>query len=93
MPLGEIDVIAEKNGRLYFVEVKTRSGTERGLPEESVTLDKQRRLARLAAWYLQQKRQAEKRACFAVISVLWNASGDPQIRLIEDAFMLEENRY
>ncbi|HVE61767.1 MAG TPA: YraN family protein [Chitinophagaceae bacterium] len=36
----EIDVIAEKNNVLHFIEVKTRSSDKFGLPEESVTKKK-----------------------------------------------------
>ncbi len=85
--LGEIDVVAEKKGRLYFIEVKTRSGLERGSGAESVTREKQRRLARLADAYLQKKRKTDVPVSFAVISILWPPSQEPQIRWIDNAFM------
>ena len=35
---GEIDVVAEKNGTLVFVEVRARTSAILGSPEESLTL-------------------------------------------------------
>lgn len=43
---GEIDLIAWDGDVLCFVEVKTRSNTDMGLPREYVTPAKQRRLKR-----------------------------------------------
>ncbi len=52
---GEIDIIAEDKGCLVFVEVKTRRTRSFGGPEESFTLQKEARLARLADEYIQKK--------------------------------------
>lgn len=49
---GEIDIVAEKDGRLFFVEVKTRSGDLFGAAEESVTFKKQEKLRRAVHYYL-----------------------------------------
>jgi putative endonuclease len=49
---GEIDIVAQKDGRLFFVEVKTRSGNLFGSAEESVTFKKQERLRRAVHYYL-----------------------------------------
>ena len=51
--LGELDLVASRQGTLIFVEVRTRTGFALGTPEESVTAAKQRRLARLASAYVQ----------------------------------------
>lgn len=40
----ELDIIAEKDGELIVVEVKTRRNTRFGLPEEAVTERKIRRI-------------------------------------------------
>lgn len=50
---GEADIIAkDPEGTLCFIEVKTRRSIEAGLPEESVTLEKQRRYERIALSYM-----------------------------------------
>ena len=49
---GEIDLVAEDEQDLIFVEVKTRRGTSYGRPEEAVTLHKQRKLVEVATYYL-----------------------------------------
>lgn len=49
---GEIDLIAKKGKMLCFVEVKTRSNLDYGLPRDYVTAGKQERLRKTAAMYL-----------------------------------------
>lgn len=45
---GELDLVAERDGRVVVFEVKTRTGTGFGHPAEAVTPDKLRRLHLLA---------------------------------------------
>ncbi|MCM8776573.1 MAG: YraN family protein, partial [Candidatus Omnitrophica bacterium] len=85
-PLGEIDVVAEKKGRTFFIEIKTRSQSYFGLPEESVNTFKQKRLVRLAQWYLKGQRLGDIPVSFGVLAVTWKGCEDPQVRLIENAF-------
>lgn len=51
--LGEIDIVAEDNGCLVYVEVRTRRGSAYGTPEESITVAKKLRLVQLAMYYRQ----------------------------------------
>ena len=57
---GEIDVIAEHEGALVFVEGGTRRGNALGAPEESITPRKRLRMIEAAQAYLQAN-QAEDR--------------------------------
>ena len=50
---GEVDIIAQRNSELVFVEVRTRSSPALGTPEESLTAAKARRLIATAETYLQ----------------------------------------
>ena len=49
--LGEIDIIALDKNTLVFVEVKTRWSKEFGLPEESITPWKIRKISQVSQYY------------------------------------------
>ncbi|MDY3918848.1 MAG: YraN family protein [Candidatus Limivivens sp.] len=70
---GEIDLIAEKDGWLVFVEVKYRRDQRFGSPFEAVTKRKQQRICRAARWYLAQKQYPEDTRCrFDVVGICGN---------------------
>ena len=50
---GEVDIVADHDGCLVFVEVRTKTGSEFGTPEESITAAKQEKLVSVAMSYLQ----------------------------------------
>ena len=52
---GEIDIIAEKDEVLVFIEVRTRTSNSYGTPEESVTTQKKERLIALAEAYIEDR--------------------------------------
>ncbi len=54
-PEGEADVIAQRAGEWYFVEVRTRRGTGYGSPEESITPRKLARMEAVARRYLSEQ--------------------------------------
>ena len=90
---GEIDLIAEDSGVLCFIEVKGRSGRGFGAPAESVTLEKQRRIARVAQEYVWRRRVADSTRCrFDVVSIVEEEGGDPRVEILRDAFPLPEPR-
>lgn len=49
---GEIDIIAEKNGVLAFIEVKTRAHTAISAPVFAVTATKRKKIVQTALLYL-----------------------------------------
>lgn len=51
---GEIDIVARQKGALVFVEVRTKTGTAFGTPEESVTRAKKTKMAAAAFRYLRE---------------------------------------
>ena len=51
-PWGEIDIVAERDGVLVLVEVRTRRGDRFGGPLDSLTPAKRRRMVRAAYAYL-----------------------------------------
>ena len=52
-PHGEIDLVVQREEVTIFIEVKTRTSTAYGLPEDAVTLKKQAHLLDSAQAYLQ----------------------------------------
>jgi putative endonuclease len=88
---GEIDLVAEENGVLCFVEVKGRSGSGFGAPEDAVTEEKQRRIAAAAGEYLWRRRLPASVPCrFDVVSVIV-ADGLTRVTILRDAFPLPED--
>lgn len=88
--MGEIDVVAERDGRLVFVEIKTRKHHHFGLPEEAVHAEKQRRLLRMAEYYLKVSGREETPVSLDVLAVTWHEDRDPDFRLIRDAVEVRE---
>ncbi len=80
---GELDLIV-RSGRTYvFCEVKTRSSDRFGAPVEAVTRDKQKRIRRLAARWLQEGAPGPaKDIRFDVASV----RGPRNVEILEGAF-------
>ena len=50
--VGEIDIIARKDDELIFIEVKTKSNHETGLPEEEFNFYKKKKMQRAIQSYL-----------------------------------------
>lgn len=83
---AEIDIIAQRDNVLVFVEVKTRSDTLHGLPSEAVTLRKQKKIIEAAGIFLQDEKYQSHSCRFDVMEIyLRNGSAD-KINHIENAF-------
>ena len=85
---GEIDLIAEKDGMLLFVEVKLRTNLQYGMPREYVTAKKQEKLRAAALLYLSE-RELDVPARFDVAEVytdVRHSAGKTRIRYIANAF-------
>lgn len=81
----EVDLIATKDKTLIFIEVKTRSGTGFGMPEEFVNYTKAKLIMKAAEHYIYAK-DWHFDIRFDIVSILILPNGSLNIRHIEDAF-------
>jgi putative endonuclease len=80
----EIDLIAENDTHVVFVEVKTRTSKSYGEPWEAVNRQKQRKICFGADQYIRQT-QNLKEPRFDIISVV-QAGGKNEVMHLENAF-------
>jgi putative endonuclease len=82
-----VDLIAERDGVVVFVEVKTRSGMAFGRPAEAVTSRKQHELIKVARAWEDRSRRRDRAIRFDVVEVLRSRNGGVVVvRHIENAF-------
>jgi putative endonuclease len=67
--IGEIDIVAEHEDTLVFIEVKGRSNYSFGTPEESVNPRKQAQLKKVASMYYYVNGIQDKACRFDVVAV------------------------
>lgn len=80
----EIDIIAENNHFIVFVEVKTRSADYQVHPAEAVNVPKQRTIINAASNYI-SRNGLVKEARFDIITVIFSPAGS-EIDHIESAY-------
>ena len=81
---NEVDVIAENNEFIVFVEVKTRSDSFLEHPRNAVPNAKQKSIIRAAEGYIQRYR-IDKESRFDIVTII-KKDKDFEIDHIEDAF-------
>ena len=72
---GEIDIIAEREGDVSFVEVKTRQSFRFGRPCEAVTDEKKKHMKRAAHCFLEEmkeKGRVPRRYGFTIMEIVVN---------------------
>jgi len=85
-PMGEVDIVAKDKKALVFVEIKTRTSTNFGLPEEAISYRKRQHLSKIASFYLLYYKIKEINCRFDVVSILINKNKIKDIHLIKNAF-------
>ena len=83
---GEIDIIAKDSDTLCFIEVKSRSRTDYGLPEEFVDKRKQEKLIKTAQAFISQNNIQNQNMRFDIVSVNLNNS---ECRILKNAFEID----
>jgi len=86
-PVGELDLVMRDGRTIVFVEVKTLSDRRFKDPQDQVTPAKQRKLFRIAQWYLHHKKLDDRPCRFDVTSVVIPREGEVEIEHFEDAFL------
>ncbi len=82
----EVDIIAEKQNILHFIEVKTRRTKKYGFPEDNVDKKKIRNLINAASEYLYQDQQWQ-RIQFDILSITMMKNEPVEYFLIEDVYL------
>lgn len=86
-PEGELDLVVAREGLCVFVEVRSRTGVERGHPLETVNASKRARVLRAARLYLNEEKPPAAVFRFDVVGVTFSLDDtQPEIVHIEDAF-------
>lgn len=82
---GEIDIICIREQTVVFVEVKTRTNTSFGSPEESITKTKQQHIHTVALNFLTTYPYPFKEIRFDVIGILMDGR-EPRLNHLIAAF-------
>lgn len=83
---AEVDVVAYDENKIVFAEVKTRSGTSHGRPEDAISDQKRKSILKAAEAWLYERKMDGAPVRFDVISVLHQAGKAPDITHFEGAF-------
>lgn len=88
---GEVDIIAQRDGDIHFIEVKARTSGCMGAPLESITQKKRHRIRKAAELWLVKSRYSFKYdnvpPCYFSVIGIDMMCGWPDIEFIEDAFV------
>jgi putative endonuclease len=86
-PEGELDIVADDGGTCVFVEVRSRTGEERGHALEAITPQKRARVIRAARLYLDAEAPSAGGFRFDVVAVtFWDDTRAPDVVHIPNAF-------
>jgi len=83
---AQIDIIAEDQDFVCFIEVKTRRSLKKGLPRESVNLKKQKKIVQGALFYIKNRKLGDSRIRFDVVEVFYTGNSGFDFNLIKNAF-------
>lgn len=81
---SEIDIVARHEGKLVFVEVKSRSTAEHGSPDRAIDSEKQRHIMRAARSFVTRSGDAWNTVRFDTIAIVF--SEPPVISHYTDVF-------
>lgn len=84
---GEIDLVAQKEKRIFFVEIRRRKGTTYGPALESISDKKKQHVRRSAQYLLLQNKVWQSLIPYlSVIAIDENERGETSLEFLPDAF-------
>tara|TARA_R100001143_G_C3361215_1_gene136171 strand:+ start:23269 stop:23643 length:375 start_codon:yes stop_codon:yes gene_type:complete len=83
---AEVDIVATDRNYIIFIEVKMRSDTYFGYPEEHVTPAKEKNIKKAAEAWIYERKMETAVVRFDVISIVQKGNESPDITHFEDAF-------
>lgn len=86
---GEADIIARDGNTLVFVEVKTRTNTEKGFPSEAVSGAKRDRYEKIALFFLKDFDEVDIPVRFDVMAIVVSGKDRAFIRHHINAFAVD----
>ena len=86
--IGEIDIIAQAEKTLIFIEVKTRKSAQYCHPREVVDKKKRQKIKQMAMQYYRNKKYSKMGFAirFDIITLIWPEGEEPKIEHFVDAF-------
>ena len=86
--IGEIDIVAQLEKTIVFIEVKTRRSAQYCHPLEVVDKKKRRKIKQMAKQYYCNKKYASKGFImrFDIITLIWSEGEQPKIEHFVDTF-------
>jgi len=89
--VGEIDIVAQQKDYVVFIEVRTKSSSEFGTPEESITQRKKEKLVALALAYINAHQNLPPHWRIDVVAIELDQKGKAErIELIQNAIQLDQ---
>lgn len=87
---AEVDIVAfqKDTSQIVFVEVKWRSSTDFGQPEDSISDSKIERIYKAAEAWIYERKMDGAPVRFDVISIVQEEDNAPDIKHFEDAFWM-----
>ncbi|MBM4387300.1 MAG: YraN family protein [Deltaproteobacteria bacterium] len=87
---AEIDIVAEKDGRICFIEVRSAATLFLNSPLLTITYPKQKRLIRAAREYFYRRKMREKNSEFDVIGIVYDGES-VRTEFVRDAFRASDH--
>ena len=78
--------MGDKDGKLIFVEVKTRTSEELAKAQDAVNRRKQARMFRVSQNFCRKYKIKDRPLRFDVVAIMLGQKGKPEIRHYENAF-------